>query len=70
MRALIFTYFKKHGHAIHFNIFDADTLIDAQQNPEKYSGLQIRVCGWNTRFNEMAKDEQDFYIERARNIIE
>ncbi|MBO5721907.1 MAG: hypothetical protein J6S19_02220 [Lentisphaeria bacterium] len=70
MRALIFTYFKKHGHAIHFNIFDADTLIDAQQNPEKYSGLQIRVCGWNTRFNEMAKEEQDFYIERARNIIE
>ena len=70
MRALIYTYFKKHGHAIHFNIFDADVLVDAQQNPEKYSGLQIRVCGWNTRFNEMAKDEQDFYIERARNITE
>lgn len=70
MRSLILTYFKRYGHAIHFNIFDADMLVDAQQNPEKYSGLQIRVCGWNIRFNDMAKDEQDFYIERARNIIE
>ena len=43
---------------------------DAQQNPEKYGGMQIRVCGWNVRFTEMDKSEQDMYIRRAENISE
>ncbi len=70
MRALLFTYFEKHGVAIHFNIFDAKSLEEAQKHPEKYAGLQIRVCGWNVRFVELAKKEQDAYIERARRISE
>ncbi len=70
MKALIYTFFAKHGHAIHFNIFDPETLVDAQKNPEKYSGLQIRVCGWNVHFTDLAKSEQDFYIKRAFNIVE
>ena len=70
MRTLLKTYFGKRGHAIHFNICDAETLIDAQNHPEQYEGLQIRVCGWNVRFNDIAKKEQDAYIERARSIIE
>ena len=56
------------GTAIHFNIFDAATLRDAQEHPENYRGLQVRVCGWNVRFTEMAKSEQDMYIRRAENI--
>lgn len=70
MRALLHTYMDRHGIAIHFNIFDAAVLEDAQRNPEKYTGLQIRVCGWNVRFNDLCKKEQDAYIERARNIAE
>ena len=70
LRGLLYTYFAKGGVAIHFNIFDAATLEKAQQNPEKYSNLQIRVCGWNVRFVELAKKEQDAYIKRARNIME
>ena len=70
MRTLIYTFFRGHGTAIHFNICDAETLIDAQNHPEQYEGLQIRVCGWNVRFNDIAKKEQDVYIERARNIME
>ena len=70
MKALIYTFFAKHGHAIHFNIFDPETLVDAQKNPEKYTGLQIRVCGWNVHFTDLAKSEQDFYIKRAFNIVE
>jgi formate C-acetyltransferase len=69
-RKLIRVFFAGNGAAIHFNIFDASELKDAQKNPEKYKGLQIRVCGWNVRFTEMAKSEQDMYIRRAENITE
>jgi formate C-acetyltransferase len=56
------------GGSIHFNIFDVNTLRAAQKNPELYEGLQIRVCGWNVRFNDICKEEQDMYIKRAANI--
>lgn len=70
LKSLLFTYFKQHGTVVHFNIFDAEELEKAQQEPEKYANLQIRVCGWNVRFVELAKSEQDEYIKRAKNIIE
>ena len=63
------TYMSRGGASIHFNIFDADTLRDAQANPEKYKNLQVRVCGWNVLWNNMVKEEQDMYILRAENII-
>lgn len=70
MRTLLNIYMKKYGIAIHFNIFDAKLLLDAQKNPDKYQGLQVRVCGWNVRFNDIDKKEQDAYIQRAQNISE
>ena len=70
LRGLLYTYFAKGGVAIHFNIFDAETLKKAQVEPEKYANLQIRVCGWNVRFVELPKCEQDAYIRRAENIAE
>ncbi len=70
MRTLLKTYLDKHGIAIQFNIFDANVLLDAQKHPEKYEGLQVRVCGWNVPFNDIAKKEQDAYIKRALSIIE
>ena len=69
-RKLVRVFFAGNGAAIHFNIFDASELRDAQAHPEKYRGLQIRVCGWNVRFTEMAKSEQDMYIRRAESITE
>ncbi len=70
MRTLLETYMDKHGIAVHFNIFDANVLLDAQKHPEKYEGLQVRVCGWNVRFNDIARKEQDQYIKRALSIAE
>ncbi|MBO4303550.1 MAG: hypothetical protein J6A21_03090 [Lentisphaeria bacterium] len=69
-RRLVRVYFAGNGAAIHFNIFDASELKDAQKHPEKYRGMQIRVCGWNVRFTEMDKSEQDKYILRAESITE
>ena len=70
LKGLLFAYFKQNGIVIQFNIFDAEDLEKAQQTPEKYQNLQIRVCGWNVRFVELAKEEQDAYIRRAKNIMD
>jgi formate C-acetyltransferase len=60
--SLIKTYFKLGGFAIQFNIFDRETLLDAQKHPEKYQTMQIRVCGWNVYFVTMSPYEQQQYI--------
>ena len=70
MQAVVMTYVHMNGCAIHFNIVAPEILEDAQVHPEKHEGLQIRVCGWSTRFTTMDKKEQDAYIKRAKSIIE
>jgi formate C-acetyltransferase len=62
--ALIKTFFAEGGYALQFNIFDAETLRDAQRNPERYASLQIRVTGWSVYFNTLSKYEQDQFIAR------
>lgn len=65
--AVVDTYFKKGGSAIHGNIFDAEVLKKAQANPEQYKNLQVRVCGWNAYFVNLSKAEQDGFIRQAEN---
>lgn len=68
LHGVLMTYMNRGGASIHFNIFSADTLRDAQKNPEKYRNLQVRVCGWNVLWNRLDKKEQDAYILRAENM--
>ena len=68
LRGVLRTYMERGGAAIHFNIFSSDVLRKAQEEPEKYRNLQVRVCGWNTRWVDMARKEQEAYILRAENI--
>ncbi|MBI3972762.1 MAG: hypothetical protein HY332_15915 [Chloroflexi bacterium] len=62
--SLMKTFFQRGGYAVQFNVFDADTLRDAQRHPERYESLQIRVTGWSVYFNALSKEEQDQYIRR------
>lgn len=63
--ALLKTYMKKGGMALHGNVFDPDELKKAQQDPEKYKNLQVRVCGWNAYFVNLSRTEQDCFIKQA-----
>ncbi|KYH32205.1 pyruvate formate lyase family protein [Neomoorella mulderi] len=54
---------------IQFNVVDAKTLRDAQQHPEKYPNLVVRVSGYNAKFVEMDKFVQDAIIERTQHVI-
>ncbi len=65
MFTLLMTFVERGGHAIHMNVFDAESLRDAQKNPDKYRDLQIRVCGWNVLWNNITKEEQDNFILQA-----
>lgn len=69
MFGLLMTFVKRGGHAIHINVFDAETLRDAQKHPEKYQDLQIRVCGWNVLWNNINKQEQDGFIRQAEGLV-
>ena len=69
MKALVRQFHKNGGSVIQFTVFSAEELRDAQAHPEKYENLQVRVCGWNVRWNDMSKSEQDAYICRAENVM-
>ncbi len=70
MRALVEMFHRNGGSVIQFTVFSAEELRDAQAHPEKYENLQVRVCGWNVRWNDMSKVEQDAYIRRAENVMQ
>lgn len=63
--ALLKTYTLKGGLALHGNVFNPNDLRKAQENPEKYKNLQVRVCGWNAYFVNLSKTEQDCFIKQA-----
>ena len=69
MRSILDVYAARGGMSLHFNVFDAKTLKDAQRHPEQYQNLQVRVCGWNVLWNNLSRAEQDAYILRAENIV-
>ena len=62
---LLMTYIHLGGYAFHGNIMDPVVLRKAQMNPEQYANLQVRVCGWNVYFVNLAREEQDEFIARA-----
>ena len=69
MKALVREFHRNGGSVMQFTVFSAEELRDAQAHPEKYENLQVRVCGWNVRWNDLSKAEQDAYIKRAENVM-
>ena len=66
--SLIRTFIFRGGSGLQFNIFDAQMLKEAQKKPEKYENLQVRVCGWNSRFTILAREAQDTFIQQAEQL--
>lgn len=64
---LIRSYFYLGGHHIQFNIVDTATLMAAQQCPDDYKDLLVRMAGYSDYFNDMNNDLQQEVIERTEN---
>jgi len=62
---LIRSYFNMDGHHIQFNVINRQTLINAQQNPDDYKDLIVRVAGYSDHFRNLSKALQDEIIERT-----
>ena len=65
MANLVRTYFELDGHHIQFNVIDKQTLIEAQEKPEEYKDLIVRVAGYSDHFRNLSKALQDEIIERT-----
>lgn len=65
LAGLIRSYFALGGHHIQFNIVDSETLRAAQEHPEEYRDLLVRVAGYSDYFNDMNADLQYDVIART-----
>ncbi len=62
---LIRTYFTLGGHHIQFNVIDTKTLRSAQQHPDEYRNLLVRVAGYSDYFVDLDKEHQEEIINRT-----
>ena len=62
---LIRAYFKLDGHHVQFNVVSADTLKKAQNNPEKFRDLIVRVAGFSDYFVNISTELQNEIIKRT-----
>jgi formate C-acetyltransferase len=63
-KAFLRGYAENGGTALQINILDPDLLRDAQQHPQDYRHLLVRITGYNAYFTSIGKELQDEVIAR------
>jgi len=62
---MIRAYLRKGAFHAQFNVVDSRMLRDAQNNPDNYRGLMVRVAGFTQYWVELGKQIQDEVIART-----
>jgi formate C-acetyltransferase len=57
----------KGGCVLNVSMLDVEQLLEAQNHPEKYRDLVVRVWGFSYYFTRLSKEMQDHVISRAEN---
>ena len=68
IEGVIKTFFENGGQHIQINVVDNETLKKAQEKPENYKGLMVRVAGYMAYFTELDKSAQDAIIYRTAHL--
>lgn len=69
LRDVTKTYFENGGLEAQYNVVDSKVLRKAQENPEAYRDLVVRIAGYSAYFVEMNRDLQNDIISRTENGI-
>jgi formate C-acetyltransferase/4-hydroxyphenylacetate decarboxylase large subunit len=67
--ALIKTYFDGPGYHVQFNVVDSRMLRDAQEHPDRFRDLVVRVAGFSAYWVEMSRPLQDQVIWRTEHNL-
>ena len=65
METVLRAHFGNEGEHIQINVVDNETLRDAQEHPENYRNLLVRVAGYSAFFVDLEKSIQENIIERT-----
>lgn len=65
LASLIRAYFSLGAFHIQFNVISPEILRSAQEHPENYRDLLVRVAGYSTQFVNLSRKAQDAIIERT-----
>lgn len=65
MKHFIWSFFKQGGMQLQYNVVDTDTLKQAQERPDDYRDLVVRVAGFSAYFVELYEDLQNEIINRS-----
>ena len=65
MVSLMRGYFRQDAHHLQFNVVTADTLREAQEDPDAHRHLIVRVAGYSDYFCDLSVELQDEIIART-----
>ena len=69
LRDMVKAYMDHGGAEVQFNVVSSETMRKAQENPDAYRNLVVRIAGYSAYFVELSKDCQNDLILRNENMI-
>jgi formate C-acetyltransferase len=69
LAAMLENFFQRGGFHIQINILDRETLHKAQETPEQYQNLMVRVAGYSAFFVDLPRNVQDEIMARTDEAV-